>query len=213
MHKLALLVLSAAILAGTAVIAQAQEKEMPVNTQSPVTPEELKELRMEWGPFVGPWVRYEKSPIIRLEGKETYSIQNGAQSVIQWNGKWYMFLMTSQPMVTKLAISEDGLQWKRPHHGYLLEPEMPWEGSYNLAKAAVIRGDEVWLYYFGKKNKRESIGLARSGDLVNWKKEPKSIFRSDDSRIDGTRAFPGCVIKEGDTWYMAGGGYITMAGL
>ncbi len=79
---------------------------MPVNTQSPMTPEELKELRMEWGPFVGPWVRYEKSPIIRLEGKETYSIQNGAQSVIQWSGKWYMFLMTSQPMVTKLAISE-----------------------------------------------------------------------------------------------------------
>ena len=147
-------------------------------------------------------MRYEKNPIIRLEGEETYSIQNGPQSVIQWNGKWHMFLMTSQPMVTKLAISNDGLEWKRPHHNYLLKPKMPWEGSYNLAKAAVIRGGEVWLYYFGKKNKRESIGLARSSDLVNWKKEPESIFTSDDSRIDGTRAFPDCVIKEGDTWYM-----------
>ena len=56
-----------------------------------------------WGPFAGPWTRYRKNPIIRLEGKETYSIQNGPQSVIKWKDKWYMFLMTSQPMVTKLA--------------------------------------------------------------------------------------------------------------
>jgi len=153
----------------------------------------------DWGPFAGPWVRYNRNPIIRLEDKETYSIQNGPQTVIRWKGKWYMFLMTSQPMVTKLAVSDDGLTWKRPHHNYLLKPDMSWEGTYNLAKAAVIRGEEVWLYYFGKKSGRESIGLARSGDLVHWKKEPKAIFTSDDSRIDGTRAFPDCVIREGGT--------------
>ncbi len=157
----------------------------------------------DWGPFAGPWKGYDKNPVITLEGRETYSIQNGPQTVIAWKGRWVMFLQTSQPMVTKLAVSEDGLTWKRPHHDYLLKPEMPWEGSYNLAKAAVVRGDEVWLYYFGKKGGRESIGLARSGDLVNWQKEPQSIFTSDDSRIEGTtRAFPDCVIREGDTWYM-----------
>ena len=155
-----------------------------------------------WGPFAGPWVRYDKNPIIRLEGKETYSIQNGPQSVIQWRGKWAMFLMTSQPMVTKLAVSDDGLNWKRPRHDYLLKPEMPWEGSYNLAKAAVVRGDEVWLYYFGKKGKTEMCALARSTDLVRWWKEPKPIFTHKDSRLDGTRAFPDCVIQEGRTWYM-----------
>ena len=156
----------------------------------------------DWGPFVGPWTRYDNNPIIRLEGKETYSIQNGPQTVIRWKGKWWMFLMTSQPMVTKLAVSDDGLKWRRPGHDYLLKPEMPWEGSYNLAKAAVVRGSEVWLYYFGKRNKREIIGLARSADLAHWKKEPKAIFTSDSSRIDGTRAFPDCVLKEGNKWYM-----------
>jgi len=156
----------------------------------------------DWGPFVGPWKRYEKNPIIRLEGKETYSIQNGPQTVIRWKDKWVMFLMTSQPMVTKLAVSGDGLTWKRPHHDYLLKPQMPWEGSYSLAKAAVVRDDEVWLYYFGKKGKTEMIALARSHDLVNWRKEPKPIFTHQDSRIDGERAFPDCVIQEGKTWYV-----------
>jgi len=155
-----------------------------------------------WGPFVGPWKRYEKNPIIKLEGGETYSIQNGPQSVIQWKDKWTMFLMTSQPMVTKLAQSDDGLTWKRPHHDYLLKPEMDWEGSYNLGKAAVVRDDAVWVYYFGKKDKTEMIALARSRDLESWQKEPKPIFTHEDSRIDGTRAFPNCVIQEGDTWYL-----------
>jgi len=153
----------------------------------------------DWGPFVGPWKRYDKNPIIRLEGKETYSIQNGPQTVIKWKGQWHMFLMTSQPMVTKLAVSDDGLTWNRPHHEYLLKPEMDWEGGYNLAKAAVIHGDEVWLYYFGKKGNTEMIALARSKDLVHWKKEPKPIFTHRDSRVEGERAFPDCVIKEADT--------------
>jgi len=43
--------------------------------------------------------------------------------VIRWKEKWYMFLKTSQPMVTKLAVSDDGLNWKRPHHDYLLKPD------------------------------------------------------------------------------------------
>jgi len=77
----------------------------------------------DWGPFVGPWRRYEKNPIIKLEGKETYSIQNSPQTVIRWKDKWYMFLKTSQPMVTKLAVSDDELNWKRPHHDYLLKPD------------------------------------------------------------------------------------------
>ena len=199
MQKIRRAILMEALLLGTVVISQAQDK---VSRKSPLTPAKQQEWRKEWGPFVGPWVRYEKNPIIQLEGEETYSIQNGPQSVIQWNGKWHMFLMTSQPMVTKLAVSDDGLTWTRPHHVYLLKPEMPWEGTYNLAKAAVIRDDEVWLYYFGKKDKCEIVGLARSSDLVHWKKEQKPIFRSDDSSIEGTRAFPSSVIREGDTWYM-----------
>ena len=32
--------------------------------------------------------------------------------------------MTGGPMVTKLAVSDDGLIWTRPHHDYLLTPEM-----------------------------------------------------------------------------------------
>jgi predicted GH43/DUF377 family glycosyl hydrolase len=161
-----------------------------------------KPVEEDWGPFAKPWKRYEKNPIIKLEDKETYQIQNGPQTVIQWQGKWYMFMMSAMPYVTKLAVSEDGLTWERPHHNYLLKPTMKWEGGYNLAKAAVIRDDEVWLYYFGKKGSTEMIALARSKDLVDWQKEPKPIFTHKDSRIPGTRAFPDCVIKHEDTWYM-----------
>lgn len=156
----------------------------------------------DWGPLVGPWIRYEQNPIITLEGEETYSIQNGPQSVVRWKGQWLMFLQTSQPMVTKLAVSADGLSWKRPHHDYLLEPEMDWEGSYNLAKSAQIVGDEIWLYYFGKKNRREIIGLARSTDLEHWTKHPEPIFRAEDARLEGERVFPASVVRDGGRWYL-----------
>jgi beta-xylosidase len=106
------------------------------------------------------------------------------------------------PYVTKLAVSEDGLTWERPHQNHLLKPTLPWEGVYNLAKAAVIRDDEVWLYYFGKKGATEMISLARSKDLVEWNKLGKPIFTHKDSRIPSTRAFPDCVLKHEDTWYM-----------
>jgi predicted GH43/DUF377 family glycosyl hydrolase len=175
---------------------------MAVTGAMPIAAQETPADLNDWGPFAKPWKRYEHNPIIKLEDKETYSIQNGPQTVIQWQGKWYMFLMSAMPYVTKLAVSDDGLTWKRPHHDHLLKPTMKWEGSYNLAKAAVIRDDEVWLYYFGKRGSTEMISLARSKDLVDWQKQPQPIFTHKDSRITGTRAFPDCVIQHEDTWYM-----------
>jgi len=90
------LIIATAILMSTVVTSQPQVKAA---SESTLALKNLQDMRKEWGPFVGPWKRYDKNPIIGLEDKETYSIQNGPQSVIRFNGKWYMFLMTSQPMV------------------------------------------------------------------------------------------------------------------
>lgn len=157
----------------------------------------------DWGPLVGPWVRHSDNPLIELaDFNEGYSVQNGPQTIVRKDGMWYMTIMTSQPMVTKLALSKDGIDWQPSGHGAVLKAEMPWEGNYNLVKAVVKYNGGYRAYYFGKKSGIESIGVAYSDDLIHWKKHPEPIFRANDSRLDGLRAFPDSVIRYQGKWYL-----------
>ena len=59
-----------AILLSTVVISQTQDKAV---SESPLTLENLRQLREEWGPLVGPWKRHEKyphNPVFKPTGNE-----------------------------------------------------------------------------------------------------------------------------------------------
>ena len=89
--------------------------------------------------------------------------------MINYKGKWWMFLMVNHKdhnQYTKLAVSEDGINWQRPNLAPILEAELPWEGNYVLTKVAKVMGDEVWLYYFGKEAKTISRLRLRKPKIV-----------------------------------------------
>lgn len=76
---------------------------------------------------------------------------------------------------TYSATSSDGLRWENPRR--VLSPELSWEGSYIAANggAVAFRGELLYVYQAGEKGKT-ILGLARSQDGVNWRKNPEPIL-------------------------------------
>ena len=93
------IITATAILLSTVGISQTQDKAV---SESSLTFENLQQLRKEWGPFVGPWNRYNKNPIIRLEGKEA-----------DFDG---IYLQHACPILV------DG-QWRLYYNGWTLNPK------------------------------------------------------------------------------------------
>lgn len=132
----------------------------------------------------------------------------GPGGIIRYRGKFWGFLTYSDggPR-TKLAVSENGYDWKDVHDRPILAPEKRWEGRYAGAKAALAIDDKVIVYYFGKQDIQERMGVATStnADLsrADWVKHPDNpVFSKDDLAKKVQRLFPDCVLEEGGKYYL-----------
>jgi predicted GH43/DUF377 family glycosyl hydrolase len=75
---------------------------------------------------------------------------------------------------TGIASSTDGLTWSK--QGLILSPDpSTWEGGYIAANGSALawRG-EIWYWYQAGSPPR--IGLARSSDARQWRKEPAPVL-------------------------------------
>ncbi len=157
----------------------------------------------DWGPLAGPWKRYDGNPVMKIgDFNQSYSIQNGPQTVVRKDGRWYMTIMTATSYDTRLAVSDDGFRWRPSGHGPVIRPDKPWEGRYALTKALVPFGDGFRAYYFNKRGRIEDICTAYSDDLIHWEKHPGPIFTAKDARTDGERVFPGSAVQYDGKWYL-----------
>jgi predicted GH43/DUF377 family glycosyl hydrolase len=77
---------------------------------------------------------------------------------------------------TGLAISPDGLDWRK--QGVVLAPEPnTWEGSYIAANGALLLvSDQFWYWYVGGPEELPRLGLARSADARRWTKDPAPVL-------------------------------------
>jgi predicted GH43/DUF377 family glycosyl hydrolase len=75
-----------------------------------------------------------------------------------------------------LAESPDGLVWRE--RGTILSPDSrTWEGSYIAANgSALLDGGQFWYWYQAGPSGTPRIGLARSSDARNWRKEPAPVL-------------------------------------
>lgn len=100
----------------------------------------------------------------------------GWPQVLQDAAGWKTYYHTLDPrrgFLVGLAVSDDGLDWFK--QGVVLEPVL--SGSFDEQGAAtrqVIRhGSDYLMFYEGvSRSGHRSIGLARSGDGVRWRREP-----------------------------------------
>ncbi|MBI1789331.1 MAG: hypothetical protein HYR60_17490 [Acidobacteria bacterium] len=77
---------------------------------------------------------------------------------------------------TGLATSGDGIAWRK--QGRVLSPDAAtWEGDYIAANggALVVQGEFFYWYHAGPRE-RPQVGLARSRDGRQWRKEPRPVL-------------------------------------
>ncbi len=98
-------------------------------------------------------------------------------SVVTWQGRFLNLYsrFDGQRWDTVAAFSSDGHHWEPPT--LVLSPALPWEGNYIAANGALIEhgGELLYLYQAGPKG-RNVLGLARSRDGRQWRKEPSPVL-------------------------------------
>ena len=77
---------------------------------------------------------------------------------------------------TGLAVSPDGIHWTK--QAKILSPDPgTWEGDYIAANGSAIWRNNEFLYWYQAGKRGEfRIGLARSADGRNWRKEPAPVL-------------------------------------
>jgi predicted GH43/DUF377 family glycosyl hydrolase len=99
-------------------------------------------------------------------------------SVVQSGGRYLNFYsgFDGRTWHTVLAESPDGLVWRE--RGTILSPDSrTWEGSYIAANgSALLDGGQFWYWYQAGPSGTPRIGLARSSDARNWRKEPAPVL-------------------------------------
>ncbi len=97
----------------------------------------------DWGPLAGPWKRYAGNPILPEPGASP-----GPGSIIPYDGRWWMFIYNNNGHNTRLAVSEDGYEWRYVHDRPILTAENRWE---------------VAPVLFGQSTRRLSSGIGNTG--------------------------------------------------
>lgn len=95
-------------------------------------------------------------------------------SVVRHNGQYFNFYsgFDGKTWHTGLATSTDGLAWTR--QGKVLSPE-GWEGDYIAANGAALHSGSEFLYWY-QAGRIPQIGLARSTDGRQWRKEAQPVL-------------------------------------
>jgi predicted GH43/DUF377 family glycosyl hydrolase len=77
---------------------------------------------------------------------------------------------------TRAADSPDGVEWR--DRGMVLAPDPnTWEGAYIAANGSLLsEGGRLWYWYQAGPRGAQRIGLARSGDAQQWRKEPAPVL-------------------------------------
>lgn len=98
-------------------------------------------------------------------------------SVIRSGGQYYNLYsgFDGKTWATGLATSRDGAQWTR--RGRVLAPDSAtWEGNYIAANGSVLAAGGGEFFYWYQAGDPPRIGLARSRDLLHWRKFPQPVL-------------------------------------
>lgn len=130
---------------------------------------------MKWP--IGTLKKYNKNPILNPSKKsdfESAATYNG--TTIEKDGKIYLFYRAEGQYYNKyiskicLAISKDGLNFKRYNKNPIIFPEKSYEKRGCEDPRVTEIDGKYYMTYVGFDGKKVCICLAESVDLIHWKK-------------------------------------------
>jgi predicted GH43/DUF377 family glycosyl hydrolase len=104
---------------------------------------------------------------------------------------------------TGLAISDDGVHWRK--QGRIVSPgPASWEGDYIAANGSALwNGSEFLYWYQAGPRETPAIGLARSSDGRQWRKQPAPVLATGPrGSWDERGVADPYVVRIGDSYYM-----------
>lgn len=132
------------------------------------------------------WKEHPASPILvpGRPGSWNEMRADTGNSIISYKGRWYLYHSGEDArQIGRIGLHVsttnriDG-PWQVMRTKPILGPgaASSWDGR-SVAHPAVLRHKGVfWMYYGGTDGRRQRIGLARSGNGVEWKKLPGPVF-------------------------------------
>lgn len=106
-----------------------------------------------------------------------------------------------------LAVSDDGLTWRRAQDGLVLSVHDPdcgdWESNRIYMPWLVENHDRFFDFYNAAQKNREQTGIAFSADLVHWIHYPANpVIRNRPGGYDAGFCSDPKVYRDGDHWMM-----------
>jgi hypothetical protein len=148
------------------------------------------------------WQLAPPTPLMTASGTSFKSIET--PSVIKFAGRYHLYFTgvmadtSGPPMSVGHAQSDDGLNWTVTPDPVIKATGNPndWNGYLVGEPGAIVRGNEVFVYFSavgarqsGKPPQRQTIGLARSPDGVNF--SPPVIVLEQSSLYSAAQGFAG----------------------
>jgi predicted GH43/DUF377 family glycosyl hydrolase len=128
-----------------------------------------------------PRFHFAPEPLLSLSDKASRDVLN--PSVAMLGGTYFNLYSAFDGSAwhTNLATSVDGLHWAKPNwakQGRVLSPNpATWEGNYIAANGSVLAfHGELWYWYQAGNRANPLVGLARSSDGKNWRKEAEPVL-------------------------------------
>ena len=125
---------------------------------------------------VPPAFRFAPEPVLSPGREDLRDVLNPSVAVL--TGTYFNLYSTfdGRTWHTALATSADGIRWAK--QGKVLSPNpASWEESYIAANGSVLAfHGELWYWYQAGNRANPRVGLARSGDGTNWRKESEPVL-------------------------------------
>ena len=160
------------------------------------------------------WKEHPASPILvpgRSGAWDEMRADTG-NSIAYHKGRWYLYHSGEDASgVGRIGLHvSDADSIGGPWHILRKKPVLgpgpagSWDG-HSVAHPSVLRHEGVfWMYYGGTDGRRHRIGLARSGNGVDWKKLPGPVFSAGPSGAwDAAGVMHPSVVHDGEHFVMA----------
>lgn len=129
-------------------------------------------------------INWTKNPEPVLYADSLFETFVSASEVIKLDNKYYMYYSTvvSNKRVVALALSDDGIKWRRYSQNPILSVTKQWEGNGAYYPSVIKTHNKFIMVYQNSYDAATAFGFATSTDGIMWTKDSQNpIFTKDNT--------------------------------